>query len=651
VTVGPVGVGPVGVGARSASEVGLPSEAAVLRPFVEAGVFDSAEVQLAATVARLCLGLSDEVVIAVAVAARGPRLGHVCVELADVAGLVVDRRGDPVPGLPWPDLEIWAKALRSSDAVAGVTDGLQAPLRALVWDGRRVYLQRYWHHEHTVARALEARAEASSPEVATRPALEAALDAMFRGEGEHGPDRQRLAARRALAHQVSVIAGGPGTGKTRTIARLLAAAQQAAAGEGAALEVALVAPTGKAAARMAEAVHAAVGEAEHDGTVGPALAGQLRSCGATTLHRLLGWAPGAGFRHHRHDPLPHDLVVVDEASMVSLPLMSGLLAALRPDARLVLVGDPFQLASVEAGSVLSDVVGPAGRSEQPTGAGPLAGRVTVLHRVHRFSADSAIASLAEAIRVGDADRALATLDGSHPDVTWVRDTDRRGFAGIERVVVDAAVDVVTAARAGDALGGLEAAGQVKVLSATRRGTLGLHDWSDRIERAVADRVPELARHQRWYVGRPIIVTANDELNHVANGDVGLVVRSDAGPVVALALGADLRFVPPSRLDRIESWWAMTIHKSQGSEFRHVVVSLPPATSPILSRELLYTAVTRGKERVTVVGGEAALRAAIGRPVSRASGLGERLWPGTETAAPQAPTIHRDGHTPPLLSPA
>ena len=433
---------------------------------------------------------------------------------------------------------------------------------------------------------------------------------------------------RALTPGVSIIAGGPGTGKTHTVARLLAVAHLVAEAEGRNLNVALAAPTGKAAQRMKDAVRAEVPALEVSGTITASLARALAGTDATTIHRLLGWLPGPRFDHDRRNPLPHHLVIVDETSMVSLPLMARLLDAVRPEARLVLVGDPYQLASIEAGTVLADVVGPAGESsgDQRPAQSALSGRVTVLRRMHRFGADSTIAALAEAIRVGEADAALALLEGSHADLSWVGDTDRDGVDRIRDLVVDAGVELATAALRGDAGASLAAANRLKVLAATRRGFLGLHDWSERIEVAVGARVPQLQSARRWYVGRPVIVTGNDRVNRVANGDVAVVVSHDGGMDAAFAGEEGVRYLAPSRLDRVETWWAMTIHKSQGSEFPHAVVSLPQAASPILTRELLYTAVTRARDQLTIVGSEAALRAAIDRPVARASGLRDRLWP-------------------------
>lgn len=607
----------------------VPRCVAALGPFVDAGVFDSGEVQLCATFVRLAPGVSDEVILALAVAARGPRLGHVCIELPDVARLVVDGNGEPAHALPWPEIDRWTQALQYSDLVAGPNQYLVQPLRPLVWDGR-LYLHRYFHHELVVADDLARRSRVPE-DVSTSSGsaeLEAALDALFGSDDPSEPDMQRRAARTALMQHISVIAGGPGTGKTRTIARLIATAHQLAAGRGEALDVALAAPTGKAAGRMTDALHLAVAEAEDEGVVEGALAATLRENAAVTLHRLLEAIPGVGFRRNARNPLPHHLVIVDETSMVSLPLMAHLLDAVRPGSRLVLVGDPFQLASIEAGSVMSDVVGPGSvdHGDASPDRYPLAGRVTILTKSHRFKEDSAIAALATAVREGDSDAAIGILDDGRLGTAWIRDTDQAGVHGLLAQVVEAGLEVIGAAAAGNAQAGLDAMVRIKVLAATRYQPFGLYDWTRRIEDAIAEKDPSVRTSHRWYVGRPIIVTANDHPNRLLNGDVGLVVRQHDNTAVAFSGASEPRIVPPSQLDRIETWWAMTIHKSQGSEFPHAVVSLPSDTSPILTRELLYTAVTRAKDQVTVVGSEAAIRAAVEQPIARASGLKARLWP-------------------------
>jgi exodeoxyribonuclease V alpha subunit len=642
----------------------VPGGVAVLAPFVEAGVFGAYEVQFAATVLRLQPGLEAEELLALAVAARAPRFGHVCTPLDAMALRLAELDGEEVDGLPWPPADAWAASLSRSGVVATASQVGTGPVRPLVWDADRLYLQRYWHYELAVAEDL-ARRCAPVPlggelwPGAPGDEVDRVLDSLFGASGSGPGDLQRLATRRALTPGVSIIAGGPGTGKTYTVARLLAAAHLVASGQGRPLSVALAAPTGKAAARMGEAVKAAVTEihlAEGAGDV----AGLVAATAPTTIHSLLGWEDRTHFRHDRDHPLPEDMVIIDETSMVSLPLMAKLLGAVRPDASVVLVGDPFQLASIEAGTVMSDVVGPAGRPEEaddpagprsetpppgsvvaaptlwdsvadpvpePGPAGILAGRVTVLRTMRRFEGESTIAALADAVRAGDRARALTLLEEGADDLRWLRPDDAEGLAEVTSQLVAVGEELVAAASVGDGPAALDAAGRVKVLAATRRGPNGMADWTDLIERGVAGRVSGFHPDRRWHVGRPVLVTANDRANRVFNGDTGVVVEGDEGMEVALGSGDGVRTLAPSRLDRVETWWAMTIHKSQGSEFPRAVVSLPDHRSPTLTRELLYTAVTRARDRLTIVSSAEALEQAIAHPLSRASGLRDRLWPG------------------------
>ncbi len=625
-----------------------------LEPFVAAGVLGATEIEVVTTLARVTGEVDPTVLLALALAVRGPLLGHVCVDLASVADTIVVERADPEPDpdalveLSWPDVDAWRSAIAASPLTRVATAALEQPLphgdvaepvegiaAPLVLDGTRLYLDRYWRYEQALVQAILDRGVAIDAEASDDPGAAAPiLDQLFAPVDPGRPDAQRAAAESAIAHRLTVIAGGPGTGKTRTVARLLAVLEELARERGRPLDIRLAAPTGKAAARMTEAIVGQVGQVE----VADEVSERLLGAEAVTLHRLLGSDGRGGFRHGADDPLPADVVVVDETSMVSLPLMAHLFDALRPAARVVLVGDPSQLASVEAGAVLGDLVGTAGDgTDGGLRSSPLQGHpgigLVVLDRVHRFEAGSPIAALAGHVRDGDADAVIELLTAADPEaVRWIDPDDRAGCDLLTGEVVDHARKVIAAARAGRAEDALTELTAHAVLSATRLGPIGVAAWNQEVERHLAvDRGIERAG---WYAGRPIIVTANDYLNQVSNGDVGVTVVHER-PQVAFPAADGVRLLDPSRLDRIETWWAMTIHKSQGSEFGHVVVVLPPPPSPILTRELLYTAVTRARTRVTLLASEAAVRAAVGRPVSRASGLADRLQRAATASAVDA----------------
>lgn len=597
--------------------------------FVSAGVFDAAEVALAATVDRLVGGVDPLVQLAVATAARATRMGHVGTVLLPP----IDLTEEQVTSL-WPAEADWTAVVESAatvvaDVATSPVAADEVPLRPLVWDGRRLYLHRYWRHQRRVAEALAARGQDASQRRTTSSdtSIGERLDVLFPRPGTETPeqrDLQRDAVAAALAGRLAIIAGGPGTGKTRTIARLVAAIFSEATPRAAPPQVALAAPTGKAAARMAEAIVGEITVARADGTITAETAETMAAVEPTTIHRLIGAAPGRAPRFGIDEPLPHEWVIVDELSMVSLPLMRALLDAVHPAAGLVLVGDPDQLVSVEAGTVMADLIGPLRTAD--SGRGPLDGSVTVLRRQRRFAADSPVAGLADAIRAGEIDQVHAVLRaGEH--IRWIHPDDHAAFEQLTSEVVANARLVVDAASARGpdaaqrALGALRS---LSVLAAHRERPLGVIDWIRRIESALPS-ASVAGRIARWYAGRPAMVTANDHLNRVSNGDVGVVMAADDARMVAFAEGAGVRLVPASRLDRVETCWAMTIHKSQGSEVDHAVVSLPTRPSPIVTRELLYTAVTRARRRVSIVATEESLNAAVATPVQRASGLGELLW--------------------------
>ncbi len=558
-------------------------------------------------------GEDDEVVLlAAALAVRAPRLGHVYVDVGTIHSSATVDAEEPVDlaSLPWPEVDAWLERLRSSALVAVGEDGADRPLRLI---GTSLYLDRYWREECRLAADLRALRERPAGDV-REDVLADGLARLFGGDA--GDSRQRLAAEAAVRRRFAVVAGGPGTGKTTTVARIVALLyEQAAASGSPAPLVALAAPTGKAAARLVESVHAEAAAL----AVPDDVRDRLLALDASTLHRLLGWRPGthSRFRHDRGNRLPHDVVIVDETSMVPLSLMARLAEAVRPEARLVLVGDPGQLTSIEAGAVLGDIVGPAAEATS-VDAG-----IVVLDHVHRYG--GAIARVAEAIRRGDADSVIEALGG----VTWIPEDAASAEAQALGPVHDAAVAsaraIVAAAAAGAGEEAIAALGAFRILCAHRRGEHGVTAWTSRIEDWLAHELDGFGTAADWYVGRPLLVTENDYALRLYNGDTGVVIAAGPGRVSA-AFERQGRLVEfsPTRLAAVETVYAMTVHKSQGSQFDTAAVLLPDPDSPILTRELLYTAVTRAREQLILVGTEAAIRAAVSRPVARASGLRRRL---------------------------
>jgi exodeoxyribonuclease V alpha subunit len=588
----------------------------VLRALNRAGVLRAADVHVASRLGRLGGETDERVLLAVALTVRAVRGGSVCLDLQAAAEtLDGDPRdegaepeepagGDPAVDAPaglLPDPEEWWTALERSPLLG----------TALQREGGLLYLDRYWREEGQVVDALRSRASVTPP-VVDGAVLADALAAAF---PDADSDDQRAAAETAVRSWTSVVTGGPGTGKTTTIARLLSVLRTLAEAEGRPLRIALAAPTGKAAARMTEALRAA-GDPTGRGADGSG--GEQPA--ATTLHRLLGWRPESRtrFRHDRGNPLPHDVVVVDETSMLSLTMTARLMEAVRPAARLVLVGDADQLASVEAGAVLTDLVeGYGARQDSP---------VVRLTRSRRFG--EVIGLLADAIRDGDEDTVLAALRGGGP-IRWL--SPEEAAEGLEGALTDHAVALHRSAEAGDLDTALQVLDRHRLLCAHRSGPYGVARWNRRVqvllqERLGRDWLPE------WYAGRPFLVNGNDHGLQLFNGDSGVAGRDrDGSPVAALSGSSAAgdghpgpRVLATTRLPDVSTAYATTVHRSQGSQFEAVTLLLPEPSSRILTRELLYTAVTRATTEVTVVGTEDAVRAAVSRRARRATGLAQRL---------------------------
>jgi exodeoxyribonuclease V alpha subunit len=609
----------------------------VLAPFNRAGILDAADIHVAVALCRLA-ALEDpppSLLLAAALAVRAPRLGHVHVDLATIAETVAgDFAQDDVAGLVWPATEAWLSTVRAATPV--VTLGEQAGELPLRLTGTRLSLERYWRAELRLAEALAAL-DRQAPRGLALDWLAREIHRLFPAETDGD---QRVAACTGMLRGLTVIAGGPGTGKTTTIARLVALLVLAGVRDGGPVPlIALCAPTGRAAARLTESLTAEAGRLE----LPDAVRESLRGLRAVTMHRLLGARGDGRFAHGPANPLPHDVVIVDETSMVSLSMMTRLVDAVRDDGRLMLVGDPDQLSAIEAGAVLRDVVGPAALGVTLTpGTGALVQRVTgeslpaapagrpfgdgivVLRRGHRFG--EGIGRLADAIRHGDGDAAVQAARAALGPVTWIEaDPAEDPLPALARAASDAYGAVLAAARSGEPAAALAALGRFRVLCAHRHGPYGVAGWTVRVERWLAERAAGFDPADPGRVGRPLLITENDPELRLANGDTGVLVATDQGPRAAFLRDGELALLAPSRLRAVETVYAMTIHKSQGSQFHTAVVILPDPSSRLLSRELLYTAATRAADRLVLIGTEPALRAAVDRPVARATALGERLW--------------------------
>ena len=594
----------------------LPPRVAMLAAFKDAGILNAADLFLCDALLNAVAAPADldaAIVLGLALAVRAPREGHVCVELADIAERLAGYVASG--GLAWPQPADWIRALSACPAL--VSDAASAhslPRRPLVLADGRLYLARAWEDELQLAARLT--------QWARQPAIVSPAPLYTAGIS---PD-QLAAMQLLLAGQLGVLTGGPGSGKTTTIARVLLDLLHVAPP---AFQFAVAAPTGKAASRLHEVLLAACRQAGAPENV----LLRVQAAHSSTLHRLLGYAPqhaGTRYKFNASNPLACDLLIVDEASMVSLPLMARVVAALRPDARLLLVGDPDQLVSVEAGSVLADIV----RVPPAKGTHPVLRRVARLTQSHRFVPGSAMAALAASMAAGDADATLAVLSSARADVRWIDPlADAEQLRALELEVGRHAQQIAAHAAAGDAVAALNSLFFLRTLCAHRHGAGGVNAWNTLIERQVHP-----AAGERWFVGLPVMVTSNDAKLDLFNGDIGVVVHHNGGRRVAFLDASEseqpVRYFSPAQLGSTEPVHAMTIHKSQGSEFAQVVVVLPPAGSRLLTRELLYTAFTRARKSLTVVGTAAALRSAVTTPVARASGLSQQLL----TAAPvEAPT--------------
>jgi len=607
-----------------------------IEALLETGFFNPIDVQFARFLRRLSGSEDPQVLLAAALTSKYTQEGHICLDMKAVAGTPVpDNQGSPC-AFRCPGLESWTEALGKSPVV-----GRPGQFRPLILDGAlRLYLYRYFMYEKTLADTLVERAGTVTASL-DPVLLKEGLARLFPADPSGEADWQKVAAATALVRRWCVITGGPGTGKTHTITKILALlVEQARTGR---CRVALAAPTGKAAARLAHSIRTARGTLACAHAVKERIPDQ-----ASTLHRLLGTVPHSPyFRHDRNNPLAVDAVVLDEASMVDLALMSKLVDALPSQARLIVLGDKDQLASVEAGAVLGDLChrGPhrgfsrpfaamvqdlTGHELEtgPQGPGPpVRDSVMELRRNYRFAAGSGIGRLSALVNAGDTDGALKALrHGGHPELEWKHLPPARSLGeALKSFVLGSLSDYLSAGTPGEALARFE---RFRILCAVRQGPYGVVHVNRLVEGLLWEK-GLISPETPWYHGRPVCISRNDYSRHLFNGDLGLLWNAEKGQgrFRAFFPASDdaVRSLAPLSLPAHETVYAMTVHKSQGSEFEEVVLILPNQVSPVLTRELLYTAITRAQKKVRIFGPEAVIGACVAARIRRASGLRDALW--------------------------
>ncbi len=559
--------------------------------------------------------------------------GDTCLDLYRLADSEIMVDGDLTVIPPYVELQ----QLLSRSGVVGCS-GAYYPL--ILDQNGRLYLYRYWQYEHALAQTLVAKAaDCVEFDEAT---LCSGLERLFPADNTSEIDWQQVATVAALRKKFTVISGGPGTGKTSTVVKIIALLLEQPSDHPE--RIALAAPTGKAAARLKESISQMKVELNCAATVKDAIPTDV-----LTIHRLLGYIHGSvQFRFNSENCLPFDTVIIDEASMVPLTLMAKLVAALKPSARLILLGDRDQLASVEAGAVLGAISG-NGDSEPfsleflellirltatacpfptvsvPT---PLVDTLVVLKKNYRFGDDSRIANLGQAINVGNGEQAFALLGGTATNtINWQNIPAAAEVRNkLREIVLAGYQDYLTAPTPAAALSKFE---QFRILCMLRLGEFGVERINAQVEAILAS-AGLINLQQRWYHGRPVMITVNDYNLQLFNGDIGITfydhANGDSPQVCFTTASGEIRTIPAVRLPQHETVYVMTVHKSQGSEFEQLLLLLPNYDSENLTRELIYTAVTRARSKVTIWGEKETFISGVVRRTNRSSGLGHALWP-------------------------
>ncbi|MCX8109651.1 MAG: exodeoxyribonuclease V subunit alpha [Syntrophorhabdaceae bacterium] len=532
--------------------------------------------------------------------------GHICVNLKRLAGseLAIEEDNNII-SVTCPDLDLWLKSLKKADVVGSPNE--KRPLA--LTDTNRLYLNRYWQYERSFIEGLKRKLNLF-PDSKDVHLLNDILNRLFLGQGEGQEDMQKKAAQNAAIRNFLVISGGPGTGKTFTIVKIIALLLEL---NKKALSIALAAPTGKAAARLKTVIKDTKGIIDCPNEVKRYIPEDV-----LTIHRLLGSSYRTKhFRFNEDNPLPYDVIIVDEASMIDLPLMAKFLSAIPLETKLILVGDKDQLSSVEPGAVFGDI------SEGATG---IDNSVVILKKNYRFAGDSGIGILSELVKQGRGSDALDLLkNGRYKDIIWndIPSPDNLSMM-IENNITDRYSRYLKSTDAEEAFRYFD---DFRVLCALRHGPYGVIAINELIETDL-EKKGFIKVTGRWYRGKPIMITVNDYSLRLFNGDTGIVFpgreNKNALRVFFKTEDEGLRKVAPARIGDYETAYSITVHKSQGSEFNNIIVALPDRPSEILTRELIYTAITRAKRGVEIWGREDVFIEAVEKRIERQSGIRDAL---------------------------
>jgi len=616
----------------------------ILTKIDQSDYFSSIDRHFARFVTALSTQPDPVIGLSAALVSRNNREGDVCIDLSSFAGLTIGLETDALQTLTCPKLSHWREHLIKSDLVG--KPGEYYPL--IRDDSDRLYFYRYWEYEKKLIDLIHSRIRSDVEEIKPEK-LKRHLDTFFPETENTGIDWQKLAAAVVLFKRFCVISGGPGTGKTYAIARILATLIEQHDPER--LRIYLAAPTGKAAARLAESI----GNAKRALTCDPKTLEVIPDV-SSTIHRMLKPVKGSSyFTYNRKNPLPADVVVVDEASMVDLPLMSKLAQALPENSRLILIGDRHQLASVQAGSVLGDICGDkVDNGFSKTFARTLAAAVNCnpkqltsprrtksdiqdsmvyFTRSYRFEKESGINILSRAVNKGAVDDVLNILrQDRYPELDWVPLSSHVNHHKLLSKSIHEHYGRLCDEN--DPREVLDKLNRFRILCAVNKGRMGVDTINAKAAAGLAakenNRVPGGFKPE-WYHGRPILITANDYNLGLFNGDVGIAMifetANDKTCHVYFRSGSagTLQRFAPSRLPRHQDVYAMTVHKSQGSEFDEVLLVLPEKDNPVLTRELLYTGITRARRKLSILASESVIRSAVSKQIERASGLRDALW--------------------------